>query len=302
MYLPTLRQLEYLVAVADLLSFRRAAEACAVSQPGLSNQIRELEEGLGVVLFERDRRGVVATRAGIALAVRAREILVASRELVQAAETFSAPMQGDLRLGVIPTMAPYLLPQALAGIRRDYPGLRVLLREEQTSTLVEMVADARLDAALLAVEADLGNLEVLPLYRDPFLLCVPADHPLAARAEVRSEELTELPLLLLDEGHCLRDQALAVCSSGGALEFGDFRATSLVTLVQMVASGIGVTLLPAMAARDRGILPEGVVCVPLEGEAAGRTVALAWRPNSARKETLRAVAASIVAGHDQALP
>ncbi|MFT4570241.1 MAG: LysR family hydrogen peroxide-inducible transcriptional activator [Hyphomicrobiaceae bacterium] len=284
MNLPTLRQLEYLVAVADCLNFRRAAESCSVSQPGLSAQIRELEEQLGVRLFERDRRGVVATRAGVSLAVRAREILVATRELVQAAEVFEAPMQGDLRLGVIPTIAPYLLPKALALIRREYPRLRILLREEQTATLVEMVADARLDAALVAEETDLGNLETLELFEDPFLLCVPVGHPLALRTSVTQRDLKDLSVLLLEDGHCLRDQALSVCAGGGALEIGDFRASSLGTLVEMVATDIGVTLLPAMAARG---LPPGVVGIPFAAPAPKRTVALAWRRTSARKETLR---------------
>ena len=198
---PSLRQLEYLVAVADHLSFRRAAEAVHVSQPALSTQIQRLETLLGVKLFERDRRTVVATRAGIAAAARARHILQRVDELVEFAGSFREPLSGRLRLGVIPSIAPYLLPIALPAVRAAHPDLRLLLREDTTERLLEQLHDGHLDVVLLALEARLGDVHRHPLFDDPFVLAVPKGHPLARRKTVREADLEGEPVLLLEDGH-----------------------------------------------------------------------------------------------------
>ncbi len=288
---PSLRQLEYFVAVADKLNFRQAAEACYVTQPALSAQIQQLETLLGVILFERDRRKVVMTAAGTELVARARALLAAAEELVDAASAHRGPLSGTLRLGVIPTVAPYLLPQVLPAVHRKYPNLRLLLREEQTERLVDLLARGQLDLLLLALEAELGDVETLPLFEDPFVLALHPDHELAKarRRTVKESELGDQPVLLLDDGHCLRDQALRVCDKAGAKELGDFRASSLGTLVQMVASGVGVTLLPAMAvgieARPRRRLAVKAFARP----CPKRTIGLAFRRTSPRKEEFRAL-------------
>jgi LysR family hydrogen peroxide-inducible transcriptional activator len=198
---PTVRQLEYLVALADTLHFRRAAEVAFVSQPGLSAQIRQLERLLGVRLFERDRRRVLATPAGEAAARRARHVLSALDTLVDEAGVHAGPLSGRLRLGVIPTVAPYLLPRVLPAARKRYPRLRLLLREDETSRLVERLEDGRLDLLLLALEADLGDAETHALFEDPFLLAAPRGHRLTRRRRVRQGDLEDETVLLLEDGH-----------------------------------------------------------------------------------------------------
>ena len=197
----TLRQLEYFVAVADHRSFQRAAKSCAVSQPGLSAQLAQLEEQLGARLFERSRSGVLITRAGSALLGRARRVLLEARDLEEAARAHTEPLSGELRLGVIPTIAPYLLPGALPAMRAKYPRLRLLLREDQTGRLVEQLWRGELDLLLLALEAPLERLETFELFRDPFLLALPPGHRLARRKRVRERELASEPVLLLEDGH-----------------------------------------------------------------------------------------------------
>lgn len=280
---PTLRQLEYLVAVARELNFRKAAEACSVSQPSLSAQIQQLESLLGIQLFERDRRGVRATPAGEALARRAEAVLAQVQDLEAAAQAFHRPLTGRLRLGAIPTMAPYLLPRAVPAVRQAWPELQLLLREEQTHACLESLLDGRMDVALLALEAELGDVHVVPLFRDPFVAVVPADHPLAGESTVGEDQLLAERLLLLEEGHCLRSQVLEACRRRDAEDDLDvFEATSLTTLVQMVAMGLGVTLVPEMARPVELAAAEGVVAVPLADPAPFRTVGLAWRPSSPR--------------------
>lgn len=198
---PTLRQLEYLVALSETLSFRRAADVAHVSQPGLSAQIRELETNLGVRLFERNRRRVLATPAGEEAARRAREILTCVDDLIDAAGGHRKPLMGDLRLGVIPTVAPYLLPRTLPAVRAGHPELRLLLAEDQTPRLVKRLADGALDVLLLALEADLGDSDTLPLFRDPFVLAVPSGHAFAKRKRVREQDLAGESVLLLEDGH-----------------------------------------------------------------------------------------------------
>ncbi len=274
--------------MAEHLHFRRAAEALFLSQPALSAQIRSLEELVAARLFERDRRRVLVTPAGEELARRARAILAELDDLAGAARALGDPLTGLLRLGVIPTIAPYLLPRALPLLRRRFPGLRIALREERTGALVAELEAGRLDLALVALQAELGDLETASLYDDPFFAVVPRGHPLAGRRRLESQDLADETLLLLEDGHCLRDQALALCDAAGAREAVDFRASSLHTLVQMVANGVGVTLVPSIALGPEGVAGErgrrGPVRVPLRPGLAGRTIALAWRRGSPRTE------------------
>jgi LysR family hydrogen peroxide-inducible transcriptional activator len=285
----TLRQLEYVVAIADHASFSRAAEACAVSQPALSAQIAQLEESLGVQLFERDRRKVLVTPAGAEVIDRARTTLAAARGIVDVARSSAQPLTGTLRLGVIPTIAPFLLPVVLPAVRAAFPQLRLLLREEQTARCLAQLDEGKLDAAILALPVP-GDLAAVRLYTEDFTLAVPRGHRLAKRATVRPADLDDEAVMLLDDGHCLRDQALAVCESAGAREQGELRATSLVTLTQMVASGLGVTLVPVMAAH--ALAPKGseVVIVRFAAPAPGRDVGLCWRMSSARGRELGTLA------------
>lgn len=285
----TLRQLEYVVAIADHASFSRAAEACAVTQPALSAQIAQLEDTLGVQLFERDRRKVLVTPAGAEIIARARAALAAADEVVDSARASAQPLTSTLRLGVIPTIAPFLLPAVLPKVRLSFPRLRLLLREDQTARLLTQLDEGKLDAAVLALPVP-GDLAAAHLYHEDFALAVPRGHRLAKRTAVPASELDEEPVLLLDDGHCLRDQALAVCESAGAREQPELRATSLVTLIQMVASGLGVTLVPAMAAS--ALAPPGgdVVVVRFAAPAPGRDVGLCWRMSSARGRELGVLA------------
>lgn len=279
---PSLRQLECLVAVAEHLSFRRAAETVSITQPALSLQIQQLERMLGLRLFERDRRRVLVTPAGEALAERARLALGEVDAFVETAGNLLDPLAGTLRLGVIPTIAPYVLPALVAAARKKLPRLRLLLREEQTGRLVEQVQAGKLDLALLALEADLGALETRALYADPFVLAVPGTHELAARKQAKEQDLAEEPVLLLEDGHCLRDQALSICRRGGARELADFRATSLNTLVRMVASGAGITLLPAMSLEHEIHGQDKLATLALERRPV-RTIGLAYRASTARR-------------------
>ncbi len=280
----TLRQLEYVVAVADHRSFRRAAEACAVTQPALSAQIAQLEETLGVQIFERDRRKVLVTPTGADLVARARATLSSASELVDAARSAAQPLSGTLRLGVIPTIAPYLLPVVLPAVRAAYPRLRLVLREEQTASVMAQLDDGRLDAGILALPVD-GDFAALALFREDFVLAAPVAHRLARRARLREDDLEDEDVLLLEDGHCLRDQALAVCGNAGSHEVAELRATSLPTLVQMVASGQGITLLPEMAAAVLAARGSGVHLTRF-APAPGRDVGLVWRMSSARGREL----------------
>lgn len=284
----TLRQLQYATAVAELGSFRRAAEACRVAQPSLSFQIAQLEEQLGVVLFERRRRGTLVTAAGAPLIAHMRAVLTAADDLVEAARGAADPLAGELEVGVIPTVSPYVLPLVVGPLRERLPRLVIRWVEDKTPNLRDALAEGRIDAALLALEADLGDVDVMPIARDRFLLATPPDHPLARpKRPVKLAELADEPVLLLDDGHCLRDQALSLCRTAQARTL-DLRATSMATLVQMTASGLGVTLLPELAAPVENRLG----ALRLRAFAAPqphRTIGLAWRRQSTRVETLRAI-------------
>jgi LysR family hydrogen peroxide-inducible transcriptional activator len=293
----SLRQLQYAVAIADTLSFRRAAERCRVSQPSLSAQIGELEGALGVRLFERDRRRVLVTTAGHELVARARVVLREAEDLVEHARRAGDPLAGTLRLGVIPTISPYLLPRLTAAFRAGFPRLTTLWTEDRTETLVRSLDAGALDAALLALEADIGDLENEIVGIDPFVLATPLKHALGARTTpARPAELRDADVLLLDDGHCFRDQALAFCATAKAHEL-EFRATSLSTLAQMVAGGAGVTLLPSLAVpteAKRAALRIRAFAAP----APKRTIAFVWRRRSPLGTALRALAVTARKAYD----
>jgi LysR family hydrogen peroxide-inducible transcriptional activator len=288
----TIRQLQYAIAVADALSFRRAAERCHVSQPSLSAQIAELENALGVPLFERDRRRVLVTAAGKQLVERARRLLVEADDLAAAAKRAGDPLVGTLRIGVIPTISPYLLPSTTPALRSAYPRLTTVWVEDKTATLVRALDDGALDAALLALEAELGDVEHEVVADDPFVLATRPDDPLGTKSSpAKPSELRETQVLLLDDGHCFRDQALAYCGNARAEEL-EFRATSLTTLAQMVAGGAGVTLLPQLAVATeahRARLNVRVFANPVPH----RTIALVWRKRSPLAPALKRVAGTI---------
>ncbi|HXU05182.1 MAG TPA: LysR substrate-binding domain-containing protein [Polyangia bacterium] len=297
----SLRQLQYAVAVADARSFRRAAEQCGVSQPSLSAQLAQLEDALGVRLFERDRRRVLLTPAGEHLIERARRVLVDADDLVDAARRMGDPLAGTLAIGVIPTVSPYLLPAAAPAIRRAHPRLTVRWLEDKTEALARELHAGRLDAALLALEADLGGpLQREVIGRDPFVLAAPRTHPLAKRGAKPASlgDLRGAHLLLLDDGHCLRDQALSVCAGARTEELA-FRATSLPTLAQMVSAGAGITLLPRMAVATESRRAHLTVR-PLSDERAFRTLALVWRPTSPLGPALKKLAATIRTAYEKA--
>lgn len=285
----TLRQLQYVVAVAEELSFRRAAQRCHVSQPSLSAQIAQIESVLGVDLFERRHRKVLVTLAGQDILERARRLLVEADDLMEAGRRASDPLTGAIRIGIIPTIAPYLLPTSAPALRAAFRRLTVAWREDKTDVLIEALHGGVLDAALVALEADIGDLEHTIVARDPFLLALPPHHSLANKsAPIEAVELRGEDMLLLDEGHCFREQALEICSKARAHE-SEFRATSLTTLVQMVAGGAGITLLPALAV-DTEARRAGLRIRPIASTKAYRTIALVWRKRSPLGATLREVA------------
>ena len=285
---PSVRQLECLVAAAKHLNFRAAARECHISQPALSSQIAHLEVALGVVLFERNRRRVLLTPVGGALVDRAKRLLADLDDMGALAQSHAEPLGGQLRLGVIPTIAPFLMPRALPLLRRACPGLELLLREEQTARSLSLLDEGRLDAVLLALEADLGDVMKLTLFRDPFVFAAAAGHPLSSRKTVRAADLRAQRVLLLEDGHCLKDQAWAICQAEGVRDYMDFRATSLTTLAQMVSSGAGVTLLPQLSVPSVGALP-GLVVKPFAKPVPYRTIGIVWRPTSPRRALFEAI-------------
>lgn len=281
----SLRQLQYAVAIAETLSFRKAAERCRVSQPSLSAQLAALESALEVRLFERDRRRVLLTQAGEVVVARARIVLREAEDLGAAARRLVDPFAGNLRIGIIPTISPYLLPSIAPVLRKRFPRLAIRWSEDRTESLVRALDEGELDAAILALEAELGDVEHEVIATDPFVIAAPPEHPILRHRLAHAAEIRGLGVLLLEEGHCFGDQALAFCSDARAHEL-EFRATSLGTLAQMVASGDGITLLPELA-------------VPIETERANiavrrfadpaphRTIALVWRKRSPIADALR---------------
>lgn len=289
-----LKDLRYLVAVADTRHFGRAAEQCFVSQPTLSAQLKKLEDYLGVQLVERQPKRVVLTEAGEQIVQRARRILEASEEVVTLANAHRDPLAGRLRIALLPTVGPYLLPRVMPAIRKSLPRLEMLLYEYQTAAMLEKLHAAEVDMGILALPVDLDGFEMRELYEEPFQLAVPENHRLARRATVRVDDLHNETLLLLEDGHCLRDQALEVCSRAGVNEKQDFRATSLETLRQMVATGAGVTLLPELAIKGAYGTARGVVMRPFARPVPSRKIGAVWRKTSARHAAIRAVCDVII--------
>jgi LysR family hydrogen peroxide-inducible transcriptional activator len=285
-----LRDLRYLIALADLRHFGRAAEACHVSQPTLSTQVRKLEEELGVALVERAPRQVMLTPAGRDIVERARRVLADVEQMRETARRTADPEAGTVRLGIFPTLGPYLLPHVVPGLRARFPRLELLLVEEKTEVLLGMLRDGRLDAAVLALPLHEDWLEAEFLFEEPFVLAVPGTHALGQRAGLRLGDLADQNLLLLEDGHCLRDQALEVCTLSGAGEKEGFRATSLETLRQMVAAGVGITLLPMLAVKPPVSPSPDLKLVPFRTPAPSRRIAMVWRKSSAMAGFLRQVA------------
>lgn len=293
--LPTLRQLQYLRLLALHRSFSRAAEAAFVTQPTLSAGLQELEKILGVQLVDRARSGVILTAAGEEALHRGDAILAQVEDLVQAVRGAGQPLAGRFRLGVIPTVAPFLLPKALPILRSQFPSLRLFLREDLTHRLIAQVKSGALDGALMARPYDLTGLDWAHVMDDDLLAAAPADHPLARSARIDPAALAGRELILLEDGHCLRDHAMAACGlepfrgdDGGA-----FAATSLPTLMQMVGSGLGCSFLPAMAA---GLADSASVAVrPLTTESAQRQIVVAWRSGSSRAREGQLLAETLAA-------
>ncbi|MET9546496.1 MULTISPECIES: LysR substrate-binding domain-containing protein [unclassified Streptomyces] len=280
---PSLAQLRAFAAVAEHLHFRDAAAAIGMSQPALSGAVAALEEALGVQLLERTTRKVLLSPAGERLAVRVRAVLGEVEALLEEADAVKAPFTGALRLGVIPTVAPYLLPTVIALVHEEYPDLDLQVHEEQTSSLLEGLAAGRLDLLLLAVPLGVPGVTELPLFDEDFVLVTPLDHWLGGREGIPREALKELHLLLLDEGHCLRDQALDICREAGRADAPvTTTAAGLSTLVQLVAGGLGVTLLPRTAVRVETSRSNQLLTGYFADPAPTRRIALAMRTGAAR--------------------
>src|SRR3954469_18296361 len=290
-----LKDLRYLVAVADTRHFGRAAERSFVSQPTLSAQLKKLEEYLGVQLIERAPKRVQLTEAGHEIVERARRVLEASDEIVELAKGHRDPLAGRIRLALLPTIGPYLLPNIAGRLRKALPRLELMLYEYQTDPMLEKLHTGEIDVGILALPVALDGLEVHELYKEPFMVALPSNHRLAQRASIKVDDLSHETLLLLEDGHCLRDQALDICSTTSVHEKQDFRATSLETLRQMVAAGVGITLLPELAGRGAYGNARGVVIKPFAKPVPTRTIGAVWRKSTARRAVILALAKHIEA-------
>jgi LysR family hydrogen peroxide-inducible transcriptional activator len=293
----TLQELRYLVAIADTGHFVRAAQACHVGQSTLSTQLRKLEDYLGVILFERDKHHLVPTPVGERIIERARAALAIIEDIRDLARQGQDPMDGPLRLGVIPTLGPYLIPHLLGALHQAAPALRLYLREDLTASLLERLRQCRLDALLLALPVSGTDLERLELFREPFVVALPQDSALARKDFIETQDLEGQNILLLEEGHCMRDHALALCGGSASPERDELKATSLETLRQMVAAGAGCTLLPALATLPRTSAVPGHLLQIRHFAApdAWRSIGLVWRRHYPRERTVLALADLIMA-------
>ena len=281
-----LRDLQYLTTVAEHLHFGKAAVTCNVSQPTLSMQLKKLEEYLGVQLFERTNKTVMLTTIGATIAARARHILEEAAAIRDLAAMAKDPLSGDVHLGIFPTLAPYLLPMLVPRVKEKLPRINLLLTEDKTAEILRRLEDGKLDCALLALPVQSDSLTAMPLFAEPFFLAVPTHHPLAKRKTVTAKDLAPYSLLLLEEGHCLREQALDVCHTIGIGEANNFRATSLETLRHMVAAGNAITLIPKLAVQPND---PHVLYIPFAEPAPARTIGLLWRTTSARTPLFHAI-------------
>lgn len=290
MHLPTVRQLQYLVAVVDLNHFGQAAERCNVTQSTLSAGIAELENLLQAQLIERTKRRVQITPLGEEIVEKARALLDAAADIAETVRAAEAPLSGRFRMGVIPTIGPFVLPRVLARLRNAYPDLKLYLREGQTEPLIGQLRRGELETALIALPYDIGDLEKLSLGPDPLWVVLPEGHPLAKATVVSPDDLAGEELLLLEDGHCLRDHALAACSLKGPRGAGGFQSTSLYTLVEMVANGLGVTFVPEIAITAGLLKGSAVEMRPLTADSPPRELALVWRKSFRREGDLAALA------------
>lgn len=290
-----LRALQYLVKLADLRHFGKAADACFVSQPTLSTQLRKLEDELGVQLVERMPRKVMLTEVGREVVERARGVLRDIEQIREVARRTRDPQAGVIRLGLFPTLGPYLLPHVVPGLHAAYPELELLLFEEKTEVLLALLRDGRIDAAILALPVTDDGLVVVPLFREPFVVAMPQGHPLTAKAALTLDDLEGHTVLLLEDGHCLRAQALDICQRASAYEKPGFRATSLETLRQMVAAEVGITLLPTLAVQPPAVVPDAVRIRPFREPMPARELAIVWRRSSAVSTFLEELAEALKA-------
>jgi LysR family hydrogen peroxide-inducible transcriptional activator len=296
-----LRDLKYLVALADHKHFGRAADASFASQPTLSTQIKKLEEELDVQLFERQPRSVLPTRAGADIVARARLILREVEAIRAIAKNARDPEAGSLTLGVFPTLGPYFLPHAVPVLRQRFPRLELLLLEEKTEELIARLDRGELDCALLALPIDDDRFSTLFMFSEPFVLAVPSERADEFKAPVALGDLRDRQVLLLEEGHCMRDQALSLCELSGAAEKSGFRATSLETLRQMVAANVGVTLLPTLAVMPPVAPNSHLVLKPFADPAPARRIGLVWRKSDAREHLMHTIADMLGAAAQQLL-
>ncbi len=288
-----LRDLKYIVMVAETLHFGEAAERCCVSQPTLSGQIKKLEDGLGVAIFERTKRSVKLTQIGAEIVEYARRVIEQTDAIEQLALTNQDPLSGPLRVGAIPTLSPYLIPLVVVPLKRDYPQLQLVLTEEITDTLLERLCRHEIDIALIATPVIEPELESIPLFDEPFWLAYAPDHPLDTKKNISHHDLEKLDLLLLSDGHCLADQVMHACgwddrSTQG--EMGDLQASSMETLLQLVRAGLGCTLVPALATRGPWMSGSGITLRELSLDGTYRRISLAFRSSFPRRQAVEALA------------
>jgi LysR family hydrogen peroxide-inducible transcriptional activator len=284
---PSLQQLRFLCALAEQCHFGRAAESCAVTQSTLSGGIKELEARLGVTLFERSHRHVLPTPLGKEIATRAQRLLVDAEELVGLARNAHEPLSGPLRFGVIPTVGPYVLPSLLLHLATELPKLKLYVREAQTAVLLDKLAAGELDILLAAVPYELGDVEAMEIAEDPIVVAMPCNHPLVRQSVVSRDDLAREQLLMIEDGHCLRTHSLQACRIVDPVRNEVFQATSLRTLIQMVAAELGITLMPQIAVESELTSSRNVVVRPLSPHKPFRTLVLAWRSTSSRGDEFR---------------
>ena len=287
-----IRDLQYFLAVAELEHFGQAAEQCNVSQPTLSGQIKKLEESLGIVLLERTNRKVMLTEAGSHIATHARRIMREVDAIHDIAESARDPMAGKFRLGAFPTLSTYVFPKVVQTVTKAMPNLRLILIEEKTTFLIDKLKHGEIDAALLALPVDDDSLMSCPLFDDEFFLAISPNHELSKQTVIDQKILNKYRLLLLEEGHCLRDQALDVCQRHGIAEEQDFKATGLETLRQMVKAGTGITFMPKVAIQNN---ENDILYLPFSDPVPKRTIGLVWRKTTP-KEIVMNTLANLIAG------
>ena len=288
-----LRDLKYIISVAETRHFGKAAARCFVSQPTLSGQIKKLEQELGVTIFERTRRSVALTPVGAEIVDHARRMMEQADAIEQLARAHHDPLSGPLRIGAIPTLSPYLIPLLVVPLKNRYPQLKLVLNEEITEALLERLRNHEIDAALIATPVDEADLETIPLFDEPFWLAFPLKHPVYSKDEISHEDLEQLDLLLLSDGHCLAQQVMDVCGLADRPqkgEMGDLKASSLETVLQLVGAGFGCTLVPALATRGSWMTDSGIIARKLDLPDTYRRISLAFRHGFPRRQALEAFA------------